>query len=266
MKIRKDLIVIAFVLLIAAISYAARRGQEIESEAVLEDAQVLNSEIPTDQVPSVAVLENYNSVYFGGGTNGELIYDSEEFRISATLPVDALGRPPVEITKAADDAIASFVARNESMRAEFAADGVVPPDLQWQLDIAFDITSSGLYTSYLMKGAEYTGGAHGFPFYQGFTYDDEMRLMQLEDFLVSSEEAAREAFSKEAESVLGERLGEAFFKDGVSPKAVNWQTWYLEDGALNFVFGPYQVGPYSAGRQDLSLNPADFPAVIDVLE
>ena len=171
MKARKALITIAFILLITAISYAAWRSQEIEPEAVLEDTQVFNSEISTDQVPSVTVLENYASVYFGGGSNGEFLYDSEEFRINAVLPVDALGRPPVEIARAADDAIASFVTRNELMRAELAADGVTPPDLQWQLDVTFDTTFSGEYTSHLMKGEEYTGGAHSFPFQHGFTYD-----------------------------------------------------------------------------------------------
>lgn len=265
MKTKKVLITIAFVALALVAAWLVWRQNRSDEQQPPRSSERANqtSELGS---PEVLVPETYVSTYFGDGTDGEFIYDSDEFKVDAVLPTNAVGRPPVELAKMADAAIADFVTRNEAMRADFADRGVTPPDLQWQFQLEYETKRSGEYTTYLIKGYEYTGGAHGLPFYQGFTYDSDVRPVDLADVLVVPVSEALPVFAEAAKPVLSERLGEAFFEDGLEPTELNWQTWYLEDGTLNFVFGPYQVGPYAAGRQDVTFDPRDFSGVIGVLE
>ena len=208
---------------------------------------------PTMLTPSVEMLETYESVYFGDGTDGEFVYDSDEFRVEARIPSDELGRPPVEVAKYADQVITDFVERNEDMRADFAERGVTPPDLQWQLRLSFETFTSDNLTSYLLEAYEYTGGAHSMVNYSSLTYDDEWRLVGLED-IVGPVDAAIEDFSTEATTILAERLGRDFFEDGVSTDSINWQVWYVDDDEIAFVFPPYQVAPFSLGRQEVRFS------------
>ena len=224
-----------------------RGPDDDKPKAVADQPQSLIDESLT---PSVLVPETYESVYFGDGTDGAFVYDSKEFKVDAVVPTNSVGRPPVEVAQLADAVIADFVQRNETMRADFAERGVTPPDIQWQLRLSYEKFTSDNLVSYLIETYEYTGGAHSMVNYSSLTYDDEWRLVTLED-VVGPVESAIEDFSTEATIILSERLGRDFFEEGVSPDLMNWQVWYLDEGEIAFVFPPYQVAPFSLGRQEV---------------
>ena len=48
-------------------------------------------------------------------------------------------------------------------------------------------------------------------------------------------------------------LGNALFADGALPKPENYQTFVVGADSVTFIFQEYQVAPYAAGPQEVSL-------------
>ena len=44
-----------------------------------------------------------------------------------------------------------------------------------------------------------------------------------------------------------------YIRQGVTPEALNFQSYAIEGDALVLIFPPYQVAPYAAGTQEVSI-------------
>ena len=173
-------------------------------------------------------------------------------------------------------------ARGELMQAVQGLGGqkpTAPYDLSLQFTGLVDTPGIVVVAA---DGSSYTGGAHGNPLVERFTWlPDRNELLTAEKLVVAPDgwqvvaDAAREqlmtglAQRLDADAVEGPdraamlENGSKMIADGTAPKAANFARFEPvvdADGrirALRFVFPPYQVGPYSDGTRT-----ADVPAAV----
>lgn len=113
-------------------------------------------------------------------------------------------------------------------------------------------TISYAYTLYLD-----TLGAHPNTFYRTFTFDlstgSELDIADL--FVPRSDYLKRlSAISQfELAKSLGEFADVEYIAQGTAPEALNFQSFAIESDALVLMFPPYQVAPYAAGPQTVSI-------------
>lgn len=122
-------------------------------------------------------------------------------------------------------------------------------------------TVSYVYTIHLD-----TLGAHPNTFYRTFTFDlatgAELEIADL--FLPRSGYLAR--LSAIAEFELTKSLGEfadvEYIRQGVTAETLNFQTFALDGENLILIFPPYQVAPYAAGTQTVSIPLAQLAEIL----
>jgi hypothetical protein len=131
-----------------------------------------------------------------------------------------------------------------------------------------DITyqkKTGLHTlSYLFTLTEDTFGAHPNTFFRAFTFDtktgEELDLgdifapgVNYLSLLSTQSRKLLPATIAAREGIKVSAVDTAYIARGTTPDADNFQTWYLEGSNLFIVFPPYQVAPYAAGEQTVSI-------------
>ncbi len=122
-------------------------------------------------------------------------------------------------------------------------------------------TVSYVYTIYAD-----TLGAHPNAFYRTFTFDlatgAELAIGDL--FLPKSDYLKR--LSAIAEFELSKSLGDfmdiEYIRQGVTAEALNFQSYAIEDGNLILIFPPYQVAPYAAGTQEVTIPLSQLAEVL----
>jgi hypothetical protein len=158
----------------------------------------------------------------------------------------------------------------------------------YQLDITFTVARrTDDFTSVLVSGSSFTGGAHPNPLTASFVaHNVDNRLVAIGD-LFTDENAALKILSDEAraqlqgrfEAQLREQLGEgdaltkaladmrAWVERGTEPKRENFSV-YLVDGleskaiGLTLVFPPYNVAPYVDGAPQVEVPARLFHAAL----
>lgn len=122
-------------------------------------------------------------------------------------------------------------------------------------------TVTTVYTStstitYKLETYNYTGGAHGGSSIATFTYDKQGSLITLESMLTSPDSLSKLSFF--ARAYFYKKLGEQSQKDtidvGTEAKFDNYQSWYVTDEGITFVFQQYQIGPYTIGIQEFPMT------------
>lgn len=151
----------------------------------------------------------------------------------------------------------------------FVADGIVPSYAGWGLSMTYsevrynDTIFTVVFDEYL-----YTGGAHGLPVTVNFTFDtDTETQLTLDDVFTDVDQGlavvAPLAVAQVTE-MLGEFADEDWIAGGTDPEVDgNYVTWALSDEGVIFYFGAYQVAPYAAGTQIVTIP---FTALSDVLD
>jgi Protein of unknown function (DUF3298)/Deacetylase PdaC len=140
--------------------------------------------------------------------------------------------------------------RVTAFRAEYKANRAGKEN--WGYYESFDVTLvSDRVASVLMTAGPYTGGAHDG--YEAYGYNFDLRSgreLKLAD-LFKPGAGFLQLISKSSEADLKKREGlfEDSLKEGVAPKAENFQTWVVTRNGVVFVIEPYRVGPWAAGPQ-----------------
>lgn len=125
------------------------------------------------------------------------------------------------------------------------------PVYNWQLDMSYEIAAqTDSLVSVVFYDYEYTGGAHGITQLQTMNFDlaseSELSLVDL----FPDGDVPYDAISEYAATVLEERLGkDATFPEGYTPDPENYVFWTLSADGITFHFSQYQVAPYAAGIQ-----------------
>ena len=155
--------------------------------------------------------------------------------------------------------IASFLQEQRSgfmtmMLDSISADIIFPGNLTIDYET---YNFSGDVISYQFTIYEYTGGAHGNTYFRTFTFDvtDEREIVL--DDVFTDVTAGLEAAAPTIRDSLSERLDDMadsqWLEDGTAPVVENYQHFALTEDTLLFFFPPYQVAPYAAGPQTVSV-------------
>ncbi len=110
----------------------------------------------------------------------------------------------------------------------------------------------------------YTCGAHGG--YEAYSYNYDLksgRELKLAD-LFKPGVAFLQILSKDSKADLKKREGlfEESLKEGIAPKAENFQTWVVTRHGVVIVIEPYRVGPWVAGPQFVTIPFPELKSII----
>lgn len=125
----------------------------------------------------------------------------------------------------------------------------------------------GRYFSFYQDYYIFTGGAHGMPYWTGYTFDLQTgEELFLNDIISNSEEELKEIVTGYfTELIAGEPGG--FWED--APQYVEENTdfeslFYLTKEGIVFYFGPYELSCYAAGFQQVTIPYSEFEMKIDL--
>ncbi|MCF7812599.1 DUF3298 and DUF4163 domain-containing protein [Candidatus Gracilibacteria bacterium] len=104
----------------------------------------------------------------------------------------------------------------------------------------------------------YTGGAHGMSYTQTLNYNPAKKELFSIDDLISRYPNILQTASQECQEQVTEALGdmaeEELIAEGLASEKENFEAFYfLGERAIEFIFDPYHVAPYSAGSQSCQL-------------
>lgn len=152
----------------------------------------------------------------------------------------------------------------ETVRSQFldfiTSSGSVPVPGPYALDVSYEIpTHNEDLLSIVFYHYEFTGGAHGNTYLQTMTFDlaaeTELTLADLfDDGTIPLDD-----ISDYVATTLEDRLGaDATFPEGYTADEINFQFWTVAEDGVTFYFPPYQVAPYAAGVQTVTIPYADL--------
>ncbi|WP_419785160.1 DUF3298 domain-containing protein [Pseudodesulfovibrio sp.] len=103
----------------------------------------------------------------------------------------------------------------------------------------------------------YTGGAHPNNWPDAWTFDlTDGHALTLDD-IFPAPEGALQVLAPFVRARLRESLQDMVLDDmllpGTEPTRENYAKYFLSDQGLTFLFGPYQVAPYAAGEQRVTI-------------
>lgn len=191
------------------------------------------------------------------------------FDIEASYPAQTLLYASVG-AEADEEALAlmgDFVTDTvDDFKTQGNFDNLTPEDIQIMglsdtrkesIMIDFEERRGAKTASYVFTLFVDTLGAHPNTFYRTFTFDlttgEELKIADL--FVPKSDYLKRISAISEFElsKSLGDMADIEYIRQGVTPEAINFQSYAIEDGALILIFPPYQVAPYAAGPQQVSI-------------
>lgn len=166
-----------------------------------------------------------------------------------------------EIYKEAEDELEAF--NQELLDAYLFEDGALREDLEEWLPYPLDewlnfITENYMafieyadenYLCLCMAGDNYTGGAHGFYWYDYYVFDRHTgKRLSLEDFVSNSPEEIKEV-------VKNHILAVALYSDGEqSEEALEQDRFFLAAEGFGIHYDVYEIGSYVEGPYDLIIS------------
>jgi hypothetical protein len=97
---------------------------------------------------------------------------------------------------------------------------------------------------------EFTGGAHGNTTVYGFNFHPDGSIVSLDEALARIGKTLQQV-SDEAHKQLTERFGMVQFPEGIEAKPENYSTFVIGKDTVTFMFQPYQVEAYAAGKPEI---------------
>lgn len=201
-------------------------------------------------------------------TTSTLADEKEGYSYDLEYPLFQGGEP--EARERINSAIENYVQENISEFVEDyeTVDHEYDPG-PWFLSIDYSVSrNDSAFVSVLIQGSVYTGGAHPNSFFKSYLFnlEESGRMMEVDDVFnpmasgINPKTGLRQNYlqyiSSEAVSELLMRdiSDEGWLLDGAGPEKANYDTFYLTDEEMVFVFGAYQVAPYAAGPQEIGFS------------
>lgn len=168
----------------------------------------------------------------------------ENAKVSVAYPVLSDTFLGALLKKQAFDRVEAFKAESLSSR--------YPDDTnEYTLESDYVREESTLYTTYVFSTYIYTGGAHGNQFRSTTTFDKAGTLVTL-DTLFTDVPAALEFISEYAKAQRAEtEFNTDMWLSGLDPNVDVYNRYIVRDDALEFLFDPYEIAPYSSGLQKI---------------
>ncbi|MGL1861613.1 MAG: DUF3298 and DUF4163 domain-containing protein [Pseudodesulfovibrio sp.] len=128
---------------------------------------------------------------------------------------------------------------------------------QMMTDAAVWTAAQGRLASVKLQVMVFTGGAHPNNWPETWVFDmTDGHVLNLGD-IFTNERDALSAIEPMVREVLMASLGEMYNSDmlngGIKPTASNYEDFILNDEGVAFFFAPYQVAPYAAGQQVVTI-------------
>lgn len=111
------------------------------------------------------------------------------------------------------------------------------------------------YISFIQNEYEYSGGAHGMPYYEPFTFHLQSgEQLELADIIGNSEEELKEMVTEYFAQMIDKAPDEYWENaEEIVRESINMESdFLLTQEGIQFYFLPYDIAPYAAG----------FPAVV----
>ena len=123
------------------------------------------------------------------------------------------------------------------------------------------------YLSFCQEDYVYTGGAHGMPYWNGYTFDLHTgELLGLEAVISNSEEELQEIVTRYFAEMINKEP-EFYWENAIDNvrKTVNFESlFYLTEGGIKFYYEPYALACYAAGFQEVIIPYDEFKMKIQV--
>jgi hypothetical protein len=134
----------------------------------------------------------------------------------------------------------------------------IPAPGPYELDITYEeVKHSDTLVSLVFTVYEFTGGAHGNTATQTYLFDLQNGIPLTLDSLFTDTDAALAVINPLVEADISAKLGDMldaqWLHDGTGTNPANYQQFALDGANLIFYFPPYQVAPYAAGTQTVSI-------------
>lgn len=121
--------------------------------------------------------------------------------------------------------------------------------------------------SFYQQDYDYTGGAHGMPFWVGFTFDlNTGERLLLSDVIENSEEELKEIVTRYFEDYMSQ-TPDGFWEDALTTvkDGTDFSSdFYLTEEGICFYFEPYALACYAAGFQQVTIPYEEFELKIPV--
>lgn len=221
----------------------------------------------SDDSDTDVALEDANpsngSTYFDFETWGLYQDITRTFEIDVRLPLNENGIVTKIVADYGDTMLQDFLDSIAALDEDYLQEIQDGDAESWMLKVDFSRRESKTTQSIIIEGYQYTGGAHGLPFYKTFVFDKKSGdLISLEDIFTVNADKYLAELSAQAIAQFNEELGDSFFAEGADPNPSNWTLWYINGEELTFIFPPYQVGPYAAGKLELVLPLSDIKNLV----
>ncbi|WP_241159433.1 MULTISPECIES: DUF3298 and DUF4163 domain-containing protein [unclassified Desulfovibrio] len=211
---------------------------------------------PENAAPEQAVYPGVMNVHLQGGGDGTP-------KVSLNYPAFRAEAVDADIRSWAEGVMRSY---EEEVRASIAPDGEKPGSYGvWDLTGMYSLERpSPKVVSVIFNVYSYTGGAHGNLVITCRNYDLATgKRLDFADLFKNPEKAlelmsayAREHLTKS----LGEESDEEMIREGTAPELNNFGELALTPAGVTIQFQPYQVGPWSAGPQQVEMPLAALAA------
>lgn len=143
-------------------------------------------------------------------------------------------------------------------------DGEFTGEIESSIDISYTVSLLNYNLLSLEFGVSsyFAGAAHGNFHAETFVFRiDPAYEVKLEDFFseelnyleIISDYCTKE-IKKQWEEEYSEPLDDSIWLDGLAPEENNFKTFILTEQAIEFIFPPYQVGPYAWGTRFVVLE------------
>ena len=217
-------------------------------ESIAQDSPAAAPE-PENAAPEQTIYPGVQNVHLQSGGDGtpKLSLNYPAFRVKA---VDD------DIRAWADGVIRSY---EDEVRGSIGPDGEKPSSYGvWDLTGMYSLERpSPKVVSVIFNVYSYTGGAHGNLVITCRNYDlASGKRLEFADLFKDPEKALElmSAFTRESLTrSLGEESDEEMIREGTAPDLRNFGELALTPEGITVQFQPYQVGPWSAGPQQVEM-------------
>ncbi len=226
------------IVVLAVLIYLGFRSTE-EPTVVQPGEEVKAEEWPSEQVKKETITDT---------TKG--------YEITAAYPV----------TKGATitDLLKTFVEKQiDSFKADTSAAGELPEGYRaMTLDVTYEEVRNANADNYTFQSYSDTGGAHGLTATTTFTFTKTGEQVSVEDLFTNGLQGIgtiADIVQKELKN--REFADAAWIEEGAAPTEDNYRNFIVEEGSVTFIFDPYQVAPYAAGIQRVTVPVSAFKSI-----
>lgn len=223
----------------------AEGGEDTSSEK--EDG----GEVKTDETketasgPSLDITTNY---YDAGEENTGYIYGYYP-------SVEVIGDNYPELKSSISEWFANYKSNYESQAQQYTEDAKIDAESMGENFYGYSLNYSAKaarldnrIASIILDESSYTGGAHGYDYMYGITFDTQTGEEITFEKLGVSKEEIRPFIDEYIRQKREEGYTFDFYEDTIDDLLTSPSAWYLNGNGLNIVFNAYEIASYAEGR------------------